>query len=175
MYSVIINITSMIVAVVMWLLVFFNEPSMSAIIPMVFALILLAISLYMRMVYQRTEMVNIIAIIIFVNIAVGCKTFQEWGRGIPFIAPSLMMKIVMFLSLMLSGYVLFVFFKATSAFKGKWGNTNRHNIIVEEQTLQDRWTKFKRDLKRINPVESPDADLEGIFFELGETVREKER
>lgn len=158
-------------AILMWLLVFLSEPSMSPVVPMVLAFVLVAVALYNKMAFHRHSWPVTVSILLFVNTAIGCKTFQDWGREIPFIPPIVMMRVFMFVCLFVTAYILFVVYKANSAFKGKWGNVEMESLILEEVSLSARWKVF---LKKIRGIQNEtNSENDGIIFNLGRTVKEK--
>ncbi|NHN34871.1 hypothetical protein [Paenibacillus agricola] len=153
---------------------------MKPLIPLILAFLLLAYMVYAKVLQkQYGVMLHVISIVLLINVAIGCYAFQDWSSSISLLKPSTTMRIIMVVSFLFSAYMVLIGYRAIGMLDGRWGNVDRgsESIVMEEpKTWRDRWNEFKMQIKGIpDPAVNPDADLEGIMFEIGEVVRERER
>jgi hypothetical protein len=178
--NTILKIVGVLGAVLMWFLVFSGEPRMKPMVPLILAFLLFAYMVFAKVLQkQYGVMLHVISIVLLINVAVGCYAYQDWSINISLFRPSTTMRMLMAVSIIFSAYMVFMGYRALSMLDGRWGNVDRGSeSIIEEApiTWKDRWEEFKKQIVgTTDSAANPDADLEGIMFEIGEVVKEKER
>jgi hypothetical protein len=164
----------------MWFLVFLGESRMNPMVPLILAFLLFAYMVYAKVLQkQYGVMLHVISIVLLINVAIGCYAFQDWSSSVPFFKPSTTMRVLMVVSFLFSAYMVLIGYRALSMLDGRWGNVDRGSeSIIEEApiTWSNRWKEFKKQIVGSeDPASKPDEDLDGIMFEIGEVVKEKQR
>lgn len=158
----------------MGIAVFVGKPTMWPSVPLVLAVLVLLCAAWEKVTMDKSMDILYRSIgLIFIVSAFGCKIYQSWGQNVLFFRPETIMRIGMIIFLVAGGYLIFLLGHIGDQFKRKRGNIEKESMVLIEKSWAEQWESFRRYIFKTPPSPKPvDGDLDGVFFELGEVVRE---
>lgn len=171
------KLLSIVTSIVITTVVAFGKPTMWPYLPLIVAGLILLFAVWGKLSAQQPiDLWYQVPVALLISSAVGCTVYQHWGGGIPFVTPGFVSKLFMFITMALLGYIIFAIRTALGKFEGKRRDVN-FSIVVEEKTFAEQWQTFKEKLmgpRKAGVSKKADADLDGIFFDLGEEVKTRQ-
>lgn len=169
-----VKIVGILLSLIMGIVVFMGTPTMWPSVPIVLALLILIFAVWEKLTMNKPiDILYRSIILVFIVSSFGCKIYQKWGQDVPFLSPGTIMRFGMLILLVIGGYLIFLMGHLGDQFKRKRGNIEKESMVLIEKTWAEQWESFRRLIFKTPPSpKADDAELDGIFFDLGEVVRE---